>query len=117
MTRRTVTVTGMQSSSCGSLIDEALEELPGVASASTDLRRETTTVEYTRPRPAWRRSPPRSPSWATGPDLPEPGGTCRAAGEWRPEEGAFGRSSRYRGTVGRIPAANGEATGTGSYIV
>jgi Cu+-exporting ATPase len=45
-TRSTITVTGMHCSSSGMLIDETLEELPGVASALTDLRRETTTVEY-----------------------------------------------------------------------
>lgn len=41
-----VAVTGMHCASCGMLIDETLEDLPGVVSASTDLRRETTTVEY-----------------------------------------------------------------------
>jgi len=46
MTRSTITVTGMHCSSCGMLIDETLEELPGVAKAATDLRRETTTVDY-----------------------------------------------------------------------
>jgi copper chaperone len=45
-TRSTLTVTGMHCSSCGILIDETLEDLPGVASASTDLRRGTTAVEY-----------------------------------------------------------------------
>jgi Cu+-exporting ATPase len=39
-------VTGMHCASCSLLIDETLEELPGVISSSTDLRRETTTVEY-----------------------------------------------------------------------
>ena len=39
-------VTGMHCASCSLLIDETLEELPGVVSSSTDLRRETTTVEY-----------------------------------------------------------------------
>jgi Cu+-exporting ATPase len=36
----------MHCASCSLLIDETLEELPGVVSSSTDLRRETTTVEY-----------------------------------------------------------------------
>ena len=42
----TLVVSGMHCASCGILIDETLEELSGVVSASTDLRRETTTVEY-----------------------------------------------------------------------
>ncbi len=44
--KSTIMVTGMHCSSCGMLIDETLEELPGVASALTDVRREMTTVEY-----------------------------------------------------------------------
>ena len=44
--KSTFVVTGMHCASCGLLIDETLEELPGVVSSSTDLRRETTTVEY-----------------------------------------------------------------------
>jgi copper chaperone CopZ len=44
--KSTLVVTGMHCASCGLLIDETLEELPGVVSSSTDLRRETTTVEY-----------------------------------------------------------------------
>ena len=42
----TLVVSGMHCASCSLLIDETLEELPGVVSSSTDLRRETTTVEY-----------------------------------------------------------------------
>jgi len=42
----TLVVTGMHCTSCSLLIDETLEELPGVVSSSTDLRRETSTVEY-----------------------------------------------------------------------
>jgi copper chaperone len=42
----TLSVSGMHCASCSLLIDETLEELPGVVSSSTDLRRETTTVEY-----------------------------------------------------------------------
>ena len=44
--KSTLVVTGMHCASCSLLIDETLEELPGVVSSSTDLRRETTTVEY-----------------------------------------------------------------------
>ena len=51
-TTTTIAVRGMHCSSCGMLIDETLEELPGVAAASTDLRRETTTVEYDPARTA-----------------------------------------------------------------
>lgn len=39
-------VTGMHCASCGILIDEALEDLPGVASSSTNVRRRRTRVEY-----------------------------------------------------------------------
>jgi len=45
-TTTTIAVRGMHCSSCALLIDDTLEELPGVASASTNLRRESTTVEY-----------------------------------------------------------------------
>ena len=44
--KSTLVVTGMHCASCSILVDETLEELPGVVSSSTDLRRETTTVEY-----------------------------------------------------------------------
>jgi copper chaperone len=44
--KQILAVTGMHCASCGLLIDEALEELPGVVSSSTDMRREVTTVEY-----------------------------------------------------------------------
>lgn len=44
--KSTLVVTGMHCPSCSILIDESLEEIPGVVSSSTDLRRETTTVEY-----------------------------------------------------------------------
>jgi copper chaperone len=46
MDKGTLSVSGMHCASCSLLIDETLEELPGVVSSSTDLRRETTTVEY-----------------------------------------------------------------------
>jgi Cu+-exporting ATPase len=45
-TRSTFAVSGMHCASCALLIDETLEELPGVVSSSTNLRRGTTTVEY-----------------------------------------------------------------------
>lgn len=44
--KSTLVVTGMHCVSCSLLIDESVEEIPGVISSSTDLRRETTTVEY-----------------------------------------------------------------------
>lgn len=44
--KSTLVVTGMHCTSCSILIDETLEEIAGVVSSSTDLRRETTTVEY-----------------------------------------------------------------------
>jgi copper chaperone len=44
--KSTLAVAGMHCASCGLLIDETLEELPGVISSSTNLRKETTTVEY-----------------------------------------------------------------------
>ena len=44
--KSTLVVSGRHCASCSMLIDETLEELPGVVSSSTDLRRETTTVEY-----------------------------------------------------------------------
>ena len=39
-------VDGMHCASCGMLIDDALEDLPGVASASTNARRKRTRVEF-----------------------------------------------------------------------
>ena len=42
----TFVITGMHCGSCGLLIDETLEELPGINSSSTNLRRQTTTVAY-----------------------------------------------------------------------
>lgn len=44
----TLVVTGMHCASCGLLIDDTLEELPGIISSCTDLRRQTTTVDYDR---------------------------------------------------------------------
>ena len=37
---------GMHCSSCALLIDDVLEDLPGVTSARTDARREMATVRY-----------------------------------------------------------------------
>ena len=45
-TTTTIAVKGMRCSSCGILIDEALEELAGVTWASTDLKGAMTTVQY-----------------------------------------------------------------------
>jgi copper chaperone len=39
-------ISGMHCASCGILIDETVEELPGVRSSHTDLRRSRTTVAY-----------------------------------------------------------------------
>lgn len=46
MATSTLSVTGMHCTSCSMLIDETLEEMSGVVSASTDLRRESTSVEF-----------------------------------------------------------------------
>ena len=47
MTTTTVelTVEGMHCASCGLLIDDTVEDLEGVATCSTDVRRRTTRVE------------------------------------------------------------------------
>ncbi|MFD9371770.1 heavy-metal-associated domain-containing protein [Streptomyces sp. NPDC060020] len=47
-------VTGMHCNSCGLLIDDEVEELPGVTSSTTDVRKERTVVELTGPVPAER---------------------------------------------------------------
>lgn len=39
-------ISGMHCPSCALHIDETLEQLPGVASARTDMRRSRTHVEY-----------------------------------------------------------------------
>ncbi len=48
MTTATVTlsVTGMHCGSCGLLIDDTLEDLPGITSSATSVRSERTTVTY-----------------------------------------------------------------------
>lgn len=38
-------IDGMHCASCGMLIDEAVEDLPGVRRSSTNMRAERTTVE------------------------------------------------------------------------
>ncbi|MFI8363385.1 heavy-metal-associated domain-containing protein [Streptomyces sp. NPDC085612] len=48
-TRMEFAVTGMHCDSCGLLIDDEVEELPGVASSTTDVRRERTVVDLTAP--------------------------------------------------------------------
>ncbi|MGW7098785.1 heavy-metal-associated domain-containing protein [Streptomyces sp. NPDC054838] len=50
--RMTFAVTGMHCNSCGLLIDDEVEELAGVASSTTDVRRERTVVDLTRALPA-----------------------------------------------------------------
>jgi copper chaperone len=45
MIRHVIAISGMHCTSCGILIDDALEDLPGVVSARTDVRTETTTVQ------------------------------------------------------------------------
>ena len=42
----TLVVEGMHCANCGLLIDEVLEDLPGVTSSSTDTHRNTTVVTY-----------------------------------------------------------------------
>lgn len=45
MPTQTLSVTGMHCSSCAMLIDETLEELTGVRSSKTNVRRGSTVVE------------------------------------------------------------------------
>lgn len=45
MSRLVLAIRGMHCASCGMLIDEAVEDLPGVRRSSTDMRAERTTVE------------------------------------------------------------------------
>lgn len=46
METATLSIRGMHCSSCGILIDETLEELPGVTSSSTSIRKHRTKVEF-----------------------------------------------------------------------
>ncbi|MEO6714414.1 MAG: heavy-metal-associated domain-containing protein [Mycobacteriales bacterium] len=46
MTTATIEVTGMHCASCGLLVDDAAEDVAGVRSSQTDVRRGRTTVEY-----------------------------------------------------------------------
>ncbi|MGH9227110.1 MAG: cation transporter [Acidimicrobiales bacterium] len=46
MARQEVAVDGMHCSSCGMLIDDALEDLPGVRSAATSFRKRRCVVDY-----------------------------------------------------------------------
>ena len=46
MSSTTLTVTGMHCGSCGLLIDEVMEDLPGVQSSTTDVKAGRTTVEH-----------------------------------------------------------------------
>jgi Cu+-exporting ATPase len=45
MTHLELAITGMHCASCGMLIDDAVEELPGIVRVRTDLRQERTVVE------------------------------------------------------------------------
>lgn len=42
-------VTGMHCTSCGLLVDDAVEDVPGVTSSTTDVRAGRTTVETAAP--------------------------------------------------------------------
>jgi copper chaperone len=46
MATQELLVSGMHCGSCGMLIDEALEELAGVASSDTNVRKGRTKVDY-----------------------------------------------------------------------
>jgi copper chaperone CopZ len=46
MIKQRLAVDGMHCSSCSMLIDEALEDLPGVVSSSTSVRKARTEVAY-----------------------------------------------------------------------
>lgn len=46
MEHMTLIITGMHCSSCGMLIDDALEELPGVQQARTNVRKGLTRVDH-----------------------------------------------------------------------
>jgi len=46
ITTQALSITGMHCSSCGKLIDEALEELPGVASSITNVGQSRTDIDF-----------------------------------------------------------------------
>jgi Cu+-exporting ATPase len=46
MVKQRLSVDGMHCSSCSMLIDEALEDLPGVVSSTTSVRKARTDVSY-----------------------------------------------------------------------
>lgn len=46
MAKEVLAVTGMHCGSCGMLVDDALEDLPGVRSSRTNVRRARTKVDY-----------------------------------------------------------------------
>jgi len=48
----TFTVTGMHCNGCALLIDDAVEDLDGVSSSTTNLRSGTTVVELTTTEPS-----------------------------------------------------------------
>ena len=45
MAELTFEVTGMHCNSCGLLVDDAVEDVPGVTSSTTDVRTSRTTVQ------------------------------------------------------------------------
>ncbi|MFC9292541.1 heavy-metal-associated domain-containing protein [Streptomyces sp. NPDC057011] len=53
-TRMEFAVTGMHCNSCGLLVDDEVEELPGVTASTTDVRKERTVVELSAPVAAER---------------------------------------------------------------
>jgi copper chaperone CopZ len=46
MARQELAIEGMHCSSCSMLIDDALEDLPGVKSSATNVRRRRCVVDY-----------------------------------------------------------------------
>ncbi|MDH6539938.1 heavy metal-associated domain-containing protein [Streptomyces sp. SPB4] len=53
-TRMEFAVGGMHCGSCGLLIDDEVEELPGVSTSATDVRKERTVVHLAAAVPAER---------------------------------------------------------------
>ena len=45
MTTRRYRITGMHCASCGLLVDDTLEDIPGIASSSTDVRASRAVVD------------------------------------------------------------------------
>ncbi|GLV88140.1 hypothetical protein Slala03_78290 [Streptomyces lavendulae subsp. lavendulae] len=53
-TRMEFAVSGMRCGSCGLLIDDEVEEVPGVTASTTDVRRQRTVVHLAAAVPAER---------------------------------------------------------------